>query len=369
MERDYLDFDVSIDSTAAGQVVRVTDSPAGTGQAAFSLPFKPVELAQFMIAVGPPRVASRRLVPAQARVVDVKDYGQRLGDALLAGDVGAPFRTSLSTAKQQGAGLRLRLGLEAAPDLEPVPWEYLYDAQLGRFLTLSTQTPIVRLPRRARRAARGHRRRAAAGAGDDLQPARHARARRRSARSELLRATTADLVTSGRLELVVLTEATLGSLQRALLETFHVFHFIGHGGFDQSVGEGVLVLEREDGTAHRVGGSRLGTLLHDARDLQLAVLNACEGARTSRPRRVLRRRPGPGPARPAGRRRHADGDLRPGRARLQPRVLLLPHPRATHRRRDLRGAQGDGHLRRGLRMGHRRPASAPAPTSPSTSPP
>src|SRR4029450_13599667 len=26
---------------------------------------------------------------------------------------------------------------------------------------------------------------------------------------------------------------------------------------------------------------RLGTLLHDARDMQLAVLNACEGARTS----------------------------------------------------------------------------------------
>jgi hypothetical protein len=60
-----------------------------------------------------------------------------------------------------------------------------------------------------------------------------------------------------------------------------VFHFVGHGGFDTSLGEGVLVLEKEDGYAHRVGGSRLGTLLHDARDLQLAVLNSCEGARTS----------------------------------------------------------------------------------------
>ena len=70
------------------------------------------------------------------------------------------------------------------------------------------------------------------------------------------------------------------ALQRALLDTFHVFHFIGHGGFDETAGEGVLVLEHPDGTAHRVGASRLGTLLHDA-SMQLAVLNACEGARTS----------------------------------------------------------------------------------------
>ena len=78
----------------------------------------------------------------------------------------------------------------------------------------------------------------------------------------------------------MLTEATLSALQRALLDTFHVFHFIGHGGFDETAGEGVLVLEHPDGTAHRVGASRLGTLLHDA-SMQLAVLNACEGARTS----------------------------------------------------------------------------------------
>jgi hypothetical protein len=80
---------------------------------------------------------------------------------------------------------------------------------------------------------------------------------------------------------VVLEDATLSSLQRALIEEFHVFHFIGHGGFDSHEQEGVLVLEREDGTAHRVSASRLGTLLHDARAMQLAVLNACEGARSS----------------------------------------------------------------------------------------
>ncbi len=98
---------------------------------------------------------------------------------------------------------------------------------------------------------------------------------------QLLEATTKDLVDAGLLEIVVLADATLPALQRALLDPFHVFHFIGHGGFDRELDQGVLVLERDDNTAHRVTGARLGTLLHDARDLQLAVLNACEGARSS----------------------------------------------------------------------------------------
>ena len=129
----------------------------------------------------------------------------------------------------------------------------------------------------------------------------------------------------------------------------------------------MLVLERDDGTS----APRLGRPARHAAarrpHLQLAVLNACEGARTSGPRRLLRGRPGaraPGPAR---RRRDADGDLRPGGARLQPRVLLVPHARARHRRRHLRGAQGDGGLGRGLRVGHRGAAAVRAPTSPSPS--
>ena len=280
MDRDYLDFEVSIEAGATGQVARVTLSPAGTGQTPFVLPFTPVELAQFMTAVGPPRVTSRRLVPAQARVTDVRDYGRRLGDALFSGEVGQLFRTSLGDAKHQGAGLRVRLGLEGAPDLEPIPWEYLYDGELGRFLTLSSQTPIVRsldsLDVPAAVAVTAPLRVLVMISSPSDAPELAV-----AHEEELLRATTADLVSSGRLEIVVLTDATLGALQRALLDTFHVFHFIGHGGFDQAAGEGVLVLEREDGTAHRVGASKLGTLLHDASGMQLVVLNACEGAKTS----------------------------------------------------------------------------------------
>ncbi len=279
MTDTVLDFDVIITRDGSTYTTRA-GSLAHPVEAHFELPFAPTELAQFMVAVGPPRATSRRVAPAASRVLDVREYGARLGDALLAGEVRAAFTEALRSATSTGRQLRLRLRLDRVPELDVVPWEYLYDRTLDRFLALSRQTPVVRLidpleqlppvvvdpPLRVL---------VMISSPSDLPALAVAR------EEQLLRATTADLVAAGQIELVLLEEATLGALQRALLDEFHVFHFIGHGGFDRETQEGVLVLEREDGTAHRVSGSRLGTLLHDARHLQLAVLNACEGARTS----------------------------------------------------------------------------------------
>ena len=77
------------------------------------------------------------------------------------------------------------------------------------------------------------------------------------------------------------------------------------------------------------------------------------GSADLRTRRVLRRRAGARAPGPAGGGRDADRDLRPGGARLQPRVLLLPDARTRDRRRHLRGAQVDGGVRRGVGVGHR----------------
>jgi hypothetical protein len=219
-------------------------------------------------------------VPAAERLTGVRDYGQRLNDALFSGEVGSAFTRSLDQASAAGKSLRIRLRLAAVPELDPVPWEYLYSSNLVRFVTLSDDTPIVRYLD-----ARTH------PPAITVEPPLRVLAMVSSPTDmpilevqreiDLLRATTADLVSNGLLVVDVLDRATLTTLQRALLDSYHVFHFVGHGGFDDTAGEGVLVLEREDGKAHRVSGSRVGTLLHDAQDLQLAVLNSCEGARTS----------------------------------------------------------------------------------------
>ncbi len=280
MSREYLDFDVAIEKTATGYSARVVDSPAGQAAGPFVLPFAAAELAQFMIAVGPPRVPSRRLMPAAVRVTDVRDYGQRLNDALFSGPVGSAFTLSLDRANSANKSLRVRLRLAGVPELDPVPWEYLYSSSLVRFLTLSDDTPIVRYLDAATHpppvTVEPPLRVLAMVSSPSDMPALEVQRE-----IDLLQATTADLVNNRLLTIDVLDKATLRGLQRSLIDSYHVFHFIGHGGFVDSEGEGVLVLEKEDGTADRVSGTRLGTLLHDARDLQLAVLNACEGARTS----------------------------------------------------------------------------------------
>ena len=92
----------------------------------------------------------------------------------------------------------------------------------------------------------------------------------------------ADLQRQGLVRLERLEKATLSSLQRQLRkDDYHIFHFIGHGGYDKKAEDGVLVLEDETGRGREVSGRYLGTMLHDQKSLRLAVLNACEGAITS----------------------------------------------------------------------------------------
>ncbi|MDN5776416.1 MAG: CHAT domain-containing protein, partial [Humibacillus sp.] len=281
MSREYLDFDVAIVPSPQGYTAQVLRAPAALASEPFTLPFAATDLAQFMIAVGPPRVASRRLVPAVARVADVKDYGRRLGDALFSGGVATSLRSSLAAANSQGKALRIRLRLDAVPELDSVPWEYVYDTPLDRFLTLSRDTPVVRLldsvePPSELAVPLPLKVLVMIASPTDL-PSRAVERER-----QLLVATTGDLARAGMLEVVVMEgPATLGALQKALIDEYNVFHFIGHGGFDEKAQEGVLALETAQGTVDRVSGAQLGTLLHDAQGMQLAVLNACEGARTS----------------------------------------------------------------------------------------
>jgi len=91
-----------------------------------------------------------------------------------------------------------------------------------------------------------------------------------------------DLIQRGLVSLTRLAQPTLLALQEQLRkEEYHVFHFIGHGTFSEYKEDGLLLLEDEQGAGAPVSGHYLGTLLHDEKSLRLAVLNACEGARTS----------------------------------------------------------------------------------------
>jgi hypothetical protein len=96
-----------------------------------------------------------------------------------------------------------------------------------------------------------------------------------------LRVALRDLHDRGVIALDRLDNANMAELQRALRRSeYHVLHFVGHGGFDERLRDGVLIMEDSERRGVVAGAQRLGTLLHDHRSLRLVVLNACEGART-----------------------------------------------------------------------------------------
>jgi hypothetical protein len=260
--------------------VRVLSSPAGQATHTFALPFSDLEIENFLLRIGRPRSGVRRLESPQ--MYAAQQFGGQLFAALLGGDVRLCFNSSLNEARDQDKGLRLRLRLTDVPELADLPWEFLYNTSLDRFLVLSAETPIVRsldLLRDARPLT--------------VKPPLRVLVMIASPRDyeqldverEWANLTTAlaDLRQNGMVDLERTDDATLTSLQRSLRRgEFHIFHFIGHGGFDERTQDGVLLLEDERGNGRPTSSQYLGTLLHDHRSLSLAVLNACEGARASR---------------------------------------------------------------------------------------
>lgn len=279
-ERHYHEFDLLIEPAGQGYCARVLESPGGQASTEFKLPFSNLEIENFVLRLGRSKGAARRIESSE--MAAAKSFGGALFGAVFSGDVRSCLRASSDEASRKGVGLRLRLHLSRAPELAELPWEYLYDPALNRFLGLSAETPIVRyldLPERVRALA--------------VKPPLHILVMIASPPDyprldvereyENLRRALDPLVTRGLLALDRLSEPTLAGLQRCLRQgEYHVFHFIGHGGFDRQTEDGVLVFEAEDGRSRQVSAQYLGALLHDHRSLRLAVLNACEGARGAR---------------------------------------------------------------------------------------
>lgn len=276
---NYLDFDLLIEEISGAYRARVLNSPSGQATTSFVLPFQDLELENFFLRIGRPRRSTRRIESAE--VDAIKDFGMKLFNSVFKEDVMQSLRGSLDEAYRQGAGLRLRLRLRDAPKLMDLPWEFLYNQSLNRFLSLSLESPIVRfldLPESIRPLRISPPVRilfVISNAKDYMQL---------DVNQEWEKINTAlgELIQKKQIEIDLLTNPTQTRLLRALRNTeYHILHFVGHGGFDGKSEEGVLILEDEHGNGFPVAGSRIGTMLHDERTLRLVILNACEGARTS----------------------------------------------------------------------------------------
>lgn len=255
-----------------------TAADDSTVSATFEVPFTELELDNFVLRVGRQRLPLRsyRSTPME----EARRFGERLFEALMVEEVRDIFRSARRAAESSRKGLRLTLCLSDAPKLMDLPWEYLYEKP--RFLSQSIYSPVARsldlrdvptayplnLPLNV--------------LGLISSPNGFAALSVERER-EKLTAALAPLCGEGLVNLEWLDRGTLRGLDEAINQhdEIHIFHFIGHGGYDTRDQSGVLILENECGDPHEVSGEELGLLLQDERSLRLAVLNSCEGARSS----------------------------------------------------------------------------------------
>ena len=277
--REYEDFVLRFEP-APRRTFRVSAHGPGdaVGHGTLRLPFGQKDLELFVLRLG--------LAPAEVRsnssphLESAKKFGQRLFDAVMRDDVERVYSEARARADAAGKGVRIMLEMSQAPQLMDVPWEFLHDGDV--FLAGTERTPIVRsldtaelrfpieLPRTLRILG-------IISTPSDCRPLDAARERDR------LDTALAPLAADGRVEVEWLPHATLGAIEERISDPsdLHIVHYIGHGGFDRVTGESYLSLENDAGTSQPATADDLLPLVIDEDSLRLAVLNACEGARTS----------------------------------------------------------------------------------------
>jgi hypothetical protein len=283
----YKDFVLQLEVAAGGgYVARILDSPFGTDQDVWALPFPPQEaerrLADFDAAFL--SFKKRQGGAAKKLTEEQRKLGAELFDSLFKGKIATRFEQSLAGVEAlEGVGLRIRLDLDAAQDehvyLAALPWELLYKSETRDFLGRYLPTSIVRY----------HETHRPIGSGGFQGPLR------------VLLVTSApegyrdnDFATEARLitdafeahpdvDVDLLEQGEITEIRRRLRhDDIHVLHFIGHGGFDSKAGEGFLFCERADGKVHDLAGDMFAEFVKGIRSLRLVVLSSCFGAKMPR---------------------------------------------------------------------------------------
>lgn len=275
---NYLDFDLLIEQSVTGYRARVINSPAGQANQEFQLPFSDLELRELMQRLENLRKPTRGLASPIREAA--QQFGSKLFNAIFVGDLRTCWQSSLNAADHREAGLRLRLRFSGVPELLNMPWEFLYDETQG-FPVLSVKTPLVRdldllTPTTTMPIRPPLRVLVMIANPRDYQSLDVAK------EWQIIKDAVAALEQSGSLIVERLPQPTFKALQQQLLKhDYHIFHFIGHGAYDQQVQDGVLFLEDQNGHSRPINGQDLGIILHDRKTFRLALLNCCEGGQTS----------------------------------------------------------------------------------------
>ena len=280
-ESAYLDFELEIGLGQGREYpVTVLRSPSGEAHGILNFPYDQLalenRLKDLQIALLMTAEARRRLPTLEEQ--PVQRFGQELFDALLAGEIRSAYDISWRQAEAQGKGLRVKLRVQS-PALAGLPWEFLYDPREGEYLCLMSDRPVVRYIEAAQPVQPLRVTPPLRILGMVASPAGLASLDVDQEKRRLAEATE-ELQGRGLVEVVWLEGQTWRDLQRAMRGgPWHIFHFVGHGGFDSVRDEGLIVVADDDGGPQYLTATDFCRLLADHKPLRLVLLNACEGAR------------------------------------------------------------------------------------------
>lgn len=223
---------------------------------------------------------SLKLIESRQTDTDLlKALGGELYQALFPSEIRSHLRATIAGANAHGDNVRLRLIFES-PELAALPWEFLYDESTNTFLGNNTQTVLSRyidvpLQKRDLKAAT-----------KPLKillvissPTNLAKLDT-AGEERLIREALENHINAGNIELDVLQDATRRNISQKLREKpYNVFHFIGHGKFENN--KGFIALVDESNKAKLLDEEGFANVFLGNRNLGLIVLNSCQGAEVS----------------------------------------------------------------------------------------
>lgn len=282
----YLDFVIDVSAVDEQNYVIVVRSPAGEARQVTKLPVTAAELENNLLKLENAILRSSdssSYTTLGAHELAVQTFGRTLFDFLLPGETRTLYYECLREATHHDRGVRLKLSLHT-PTLAALPWEFLYDIRKRDFLCLDPHTPLVRyteLPQTPPPLAIEPPLQILGVIADPVDM--HARLNVQEEKRRIARAVRT-LEEHGLVQLTWLEGQTWRDLQRIMRVgdvPWHIFHFIGHGGFDEQRNEGFIVLADDEQKSHYLYATQLARLLARQRaSLRMVLLNACDGART-----------------------------------------------------------------------------------------
>jgi len=296
-EKRYADFDLSISCDDDTFYAKVIDSPAGqTPRQKIPAPFEnlgPVELILRLENAVLSSVGDRRGRSSRGEAI-LKDFGRRVFNVIFreTPEIAVQFRSSLNMIANnpEYEGLRVKLRIDS-PELTQWPWEYVYDESKKNYLCLRQRSPLVRFLEVSEPSSQLEVDGTLNILGMIANPGGEWTALDTERERKIIDDAIAPLQEEGKVNFRWVPGETCDHLLDAIQKgSWHVFHFIGHGGvyeYDEDEpmtgppGErdtGFIVLSDGAGGSVEISASNLKNILQ-GQSLRLVVLNCCEGAR------------------------------------------------------------------------------------------